>query len=144
MDFLNQASAQVTNLFRSMSMGARIVAGLLLAVIVISLAYLFNHQLAAPDSYLMGGQPVHGDEIDAIVGALGQAGLTNHTVDGNRIRVPRGEEATYMAALADAGALPKNYGSYLQEAVSGGGMLVSKSKQAQMNKVALTRELGAV
>jgi flagellar M-ring protein FliF len=143
MDFLNQASAQVTNLFRSMSMGARIVAGLLLAVIVISLAYLFNHQMVGMDAYLMGGEPVAADEINEITGALGKAGL-KFELDGLRIRVPRGEEATYMAALVDAGAQPKNYGSYLQKALSDGGMLVSKAKQAQMNKVALQMELASV
>jgi flagellar M-ring protein FliF len=141
MDFLNQASAQITNLFRSMSAGARIVAGLLVAVIVVSLAYLFNHQFAGPDSYLMGGEPVSPQEINEVLAAFGQAGLKDHQLDGLRIRVPRGQEATYMAALADAGALPKNYGSYLQKALADSGPLVSKSKEAQMTKVAVQQEL---
>jgi flagellar M-ring protein FliF len=141
MDFLNQASAQITNLFRSMSAGARIVAGLLIAVIVVSLAYLFNHQFAGPDSYLMGGEAVSAQEINEITAAFGQAGLKDFHLDGLRIRVPRGQEATYMAALADAGALPKNYGSYLQKALDAAGPLVSKSKEAQLTKVALQQEL---
>jgi flagellar M-ring protein FliF len=144
MDFLNQAFAQATNLFRSMSVGARIVAALLLAVIVVSLTYLFNHRLAAPDSYLMGGEPIASDEINAITGALGEAGLKNFTVDGNRIRVPRGEEATYMAALLDGGVLPGSYGSYLEKALSDGGWLVSKAKQKELNKVAKQMELQRV
>jgi flagellar M-ring protein FliF len=141
MDFLNQASAQITNLFRSMSAGARIVAGLLVAVIVISLAYLFNHQFAGPDSYLMGGEPVSPQEINEVIAAFGQANLRDFQLDGHRIRVPRGQEATYMAALADAGALPKNYGSYLQKALADAGPLVSKSKEAQMTKLAVQQEL---
>jgi flagellar M-ring protein FliF len=141
MDFLNQASAQITNLFRSMSAGARIVAGLLIAVIVVSLAYLFNHQFAGPDAYLMGGEAVSATEINEIEAAFGQAGLKDYRLDGLRIRVPRGQEAIYMAALADADALPKNYGSYLQKALLAAGPLVSKSKEAQLTKLAVQQEL---
>lgn len=144
MDFINQASAQISALFRSMSAGARITAGLLLAVIVISLGYLFNHQMAAPDAYLLGGEPFSSNELPAIQGALGKAGLKSFTMDGNRIRVPRGEEATYMAALADANVLPANYGSYLQRALADGGPFTSKNKQAELLKVAKQDELARV
>ncbi|MEX2138818.1 MAG: hypothetical protein WD894_06125 [Pirellulales bacterium] len=144
MDFLNRASAQITNLFRSMSVGARIVAALLLTVIVVSLVYLFNHQFAGPDSYLMGGEPIQREEIDNIVGVLGQAGLTNFSVEGGRIRVPRGEEPIYTAALLEKGALPGAYGSYLQKALTEGGTFGSKARQTQLNKVALQMELAKV
>ena len=40
MDFLNKAIAQLSELFRSMTPGARITAGLLLAVVVISVAVI--------------------------------------------------------------------------------------------------------
>ena len=43
MDFLNKAIAQLSDLFRSMTPGARITAGLLLAVVVVSMGYLFQH-----------------------------------------------------------------------------------------------------
>jgi flagellar M-ring protein FliF len=144
MDFLNQASAQITNLFRSMSMGARIVAALLLTVIVVSLVYLFNHQFAGPDSYLMGGEPIPPQELNNIVAVLGQAGLTNFEVDGGRIRVPRGEEAIYAAALLEQGALPSAYGSYLQKALSDAGTFGSKARQAHLIKDAMQRELARV
>jgi flagellar M-ring protein FliF len=144
MDFLNQASAQLANLFRSMSVGARIMAGLLLLIIVVSLAYLFNHQFAGPDAYLMGGAAIEPEEMNAIMGALGKAGLKNFVADGGRIRIPRGEEAAYMAALVDQGVVPGGYGSYLQKAATEGGMLVSKARQAQLTKVAIQRELQRV
>jgi flagellar M-ring protein FliF len=141
MDLLNQAQAQIANLFRSMSAGARVVAGLLLAVVVVSLAFLFNHRVSGPDAYLMGGEPIAHDEVNRIVGALGKAGLKNFQVEGDRIRVPHGEEATYMAALVDEGALPGNFGSYLQKAVSDGGMLVPKAMQLERRQVAMQMEL---
>ena len=49
MDFVNKAFAQASDLFRSMTPAARITTGLLLAAVVISVGYLFNHQNAAPD-----------------------------------------------------------------------------------------------
>ena len=45
MDFLNKAFAQLSDLFRSMTPAARITAGLLLAVVVVSLVYLFRYQV---------------------------------------------------------------------------------------------------
>ncbi len=44
MDFLNKALAQFSDLFRSMTPGGRITAGLLLVVAVVSVGYLFQHR----------------------------------------------------------------------------------------------------
>ena len=48
MDFLNKSIAQVSELFRSMTPGARLTAGLLLAVVVVSMGYLFRQGTAGP------------------------------------------------------------------------------------------------
>ena len=56
MDFLNKAFAQLNELFRSMTVGARITAGLLLVVVVVSLVYLFRYESSSPDLYLMNGE----------------------------------------------------------------------------------------
>ncbi len=106
MDFLNPLITQLTNTFRSMSLGARIVSGLLIVVVVVSMAFLFNRQLATPDAFLFGGSPVNASELPNIEAAFGAANLKNYVVDGNRIRVPRGEESAYMVALAEKNALP--------------------------------------
>ena len=45
MDFLNKAFAQFNDLFRSMSPGSRITAGLLLVVAVVSVGYLFQSEV---------------------------------------------------------------------------------------------------
>jgi flagellar M-ring protein FliF len=42
-DFINKAMAQLGDLFRSMTPGARMTTVLLLIVIVVSVAFLFNH-----------------------------------------------------------------------------------------------------
>src|SRR5947209_19917323 len=98
MDFINKAIAQITDLFRSMTAGARITAGLLLAVLVVSLGYLFNHQSSSADGYLMGGESVSLSQLSAIHEAFGKAHLGGYEIDAeHRIRVPKAQAALYMA-----------------------------------------------
>ena len=55
MDFLNKTLSQVTELFKSMTPGARMTSGMLLLVmIVISLIYLFAIQGSTANMYLFG------------------------------------------------------------------------------------------
>ena len=95
MDVLNKAMAQINDLFRSMTPAARIMSGLLLAVVVISLAYLFNHQIAGGDAVLLGGQPFTAAEMSAMEAAFGKAGLNGYSVVGSRIHVPAGQKSAY-------------------------------------------------
>ena len=118
MDFLNKAFAQVSELFKSMTAAARITAGMLLVVIVISLGFLFQRQSSGPDAYLMGGEPFPAAQLPAMEAAFAKANLSAAVIEGNRVRVPRGQQAAYMGALADAGALPPNFGSYLEKALA--------------------------
>lgn len=117
MDFLNKAFAQLSDLFRSMTPGARILAGLLLAVIVVSLGYLFNHQVTGGDVHLMGGRSFSANELPAMEAAFDKAGLKAYTIDGNQIRVPRGQQSAYMGALAENGAMPADFHTFLDKAV---------------------------
>ncbi|MDX1962538.1 MAG: hypothetical protein SFX18_05250 [Pirellulales bacterium] len=141
MDVLNQLLAQMNSVYRSLSVGARIVVTLLLAVVVIGTAYLFNNQLTPPNSFLFGGEAVSSSEIGAIEAAFGKAGLKNYVLEGNRIRVPQGEASTYMAALADANALPANALSYIKKSLDDGGFWESKSKQSERLKYGMQMEL---
>src|SRR5688572_17770903 len=117
MDFINQATAQASDLFRSMTVGARITAGLLLAVVVISLAYLFNYQVNGGETYLLGGQHFSTSELTAMQAAFSEAGLGGYEVEGGRIRIPRAQQAAYVAALAEAKALPMNWNDHLVRAL---------------------------
>src|SRR5687768_97026 len=104
MDFFNKTFAQVGDVFRSMTPGARIMTGLLLVLVVISLAWLVNHQAAGgPDKYLLGGRPFSASELTAMEAAFASAGLGGYELEGNRIRIPQWEQAAYVAALADGG-----------------------------------------
>jgi len=117
MDFLNQAAGQIRDLLLSMTPAARVTALLLTGVIAVSLGYLVQQQSASPDDFLFNGEILPGRDADRAEAAIAQAGLSGYERVGNRIRVPRGNKAEYLAAVADAGALPPNFHSLLENAL---------------------------
>src|SRR5205085_6038322 len=141
MDFLNKAFAQLSDLFKSMTPGARITAGLLLAVIVVSLGFLFQRQSSGPDAYLMGGEAFPATQLPAMEAAFAKANLSGAVIDGNRVRVPRGQQAAYMGAMADAGALPPNFGTYLEKALASDSPFAMRGSREEKLKLAKQQEL---
>ncbi|MEQ8791433.1 MAG: hypothetical protein RIC55_34540 [Pirellulaceae bacterium] len=115
MDFLNKAYAQVVELFRSMGPAARITTGLLLAVLVAAVYYLFQFQVSSGGEYLFSGRVFTQTELAEMEAAFAKAGLGGSTIDGNRIRIPAGMKAEYMAALADNGSLPVDLSTIFDE-----------------------------
>ncbi len=101
MDFLNKAFAQLSDLFRSMTPGGRITAGLLLVVAVVSVGYLFQHQASGGDEYLFGGAAMQTPTLQKMEEAFGKAGLNGFSMEGGRVKVPHAQRAAYLAALAD-------------------------------------------
>src|SRR3954468_4401665 len=144
MDFLNKAIAQLSELFRSMTPGARITAGLLLAVVVISVGYLFQHSSTGPDAYLFGGEPISSGPLDRIEAAIAKAGLSDFQREGFRIRVPSGQQAKYLAAVADAGALPANFNTILENALDKGGPWESREATRERLKIARQATLSEI
>src|SRR5688572_5990931 len=125
MDFVNKAYAQTVELFRSMSPATRIAAGLLLAVIVVSLVCLFQFPMQGGDEFLLGGRPFSPSETTAIEAAFAQAGLGGSTLVGNQIRIPRGQKNAYLAAMADNGALPADFYKHLDDATQNDNLFAS-------------------
>ncbi|HYO25493.1 MAG TPA: hypothetical protein VEQ85_11160 [Lacipirellulaceae bacterium] len=113
MGFLNQSMAQARDLFASMTPAARITAALLLGVIGVSLGYLFQDYHRGSKEYLLNGETLQGREVDAMEAAIARAGLSDYERQGNRLLVPRGEKAAYLAAVANEGALPANLDTLL-------------------------------
>lgn len=144
MDFLNKAYGQMAELFGSMTPAARITTGLLLVLILVSAGYLFNHQISGGNAYLLDGHTFSSEELTAMQAAFGKAGLSNFEVEGNRIRVQRGQKAKYLGALADAEAMPAEFGSYLANAVNKPGPFTSRQQQEMMMKVALEQQLSKI
>ena len=69
MEFLNRAIAQITDLLRSMTPGARIATGLLLVLVPISLAYLFTYRNSSADDYLLNGVSLEPADMEAMQAA---------------------------------------------------------------------------
>jgi flagellar M-ring protein FliF len=144
MDFVNKAFAQLNELFRSMTPGVRLTAGLLLALIVVSLFYLFQYRLTGGDEFLLDGRPFSSSEIAQIEAAFAQAGLKDSTVSGNRIRIPRGQKDQYLAALADNNALPADFYHYLDEASAADNPFTSSRSQELRRWNAKQKELALI
>jgi flagellar M-ring protein FliF len=144
MDFLNQAYAQLADLFRSMTPAARITAGLLLAVVVISLVYLVGFRTSGSDEYLLGGQAFSERELARMEGAFSKAKLARWERRDNRMRVPRGQKAAYMAALWEGDALPADFNSYFSKLSENESPFVNRQQREMNFKVAKQRELAHI
>lgn len=141
MDFLNRAFAQLSDLFQSMTPAARITTGLLLVVVVASLGYLFTHQVSGPNCDLMNGEPIPSGYLPKMEAAFAAKGLSQYKIDGAHIRVPQGQKAAYMAALADGNALPPNFGKALRDALNAGSTFESSQQREQRIKLGIQDEL---
>ncbi|NLX96054.1 MAG: hypothetical protein GXY83_07750 [Rhodopirellula sp.] len=144
MDFINQAYAQLADLFRSMTPGARITSGLLLAVVIVGIGYLFVERSTGPDMYLMSGESFPPAAVRDMEGAFAQAGLNSYEIEGTRIRVPRGQQTAYMAALADANALPRDFGQMMENALDSGNVFEDREKRRERLKIAKQQELSKI
>jgi flagellar M-ring protein FliF len=143
MDFLNQAVAQIRDLFLSMTPAARVTSVLLVAVIGVSLGFLVQQQSSGPDEYLFNGEFLAPADADRAEAAIAQAGLNGWSREGNRIRVPRGQMAEYLGAVADAGALPPNHDSIIQQALDL-GPFVDEQTRRQRLKAAREQQLSLI
>ena len=144
MDFLNKAWTQLADLFRSMSPSARITTALLLAVVVISLAYLFTYQPSGPGVYLMNGEHFSRSDLDAMLAAFAKSNLDSYEVEGSRIRIPRGQQAKYIAALAENNALPSTFFSAMDEANKASSPFESREQREHRIKVAREKMLSLI
>ncbi len=102
MDFLNKTVAQITDLFKTMTPGARLTSGMLLVLILASLGYLFVNRSGGPRRYLFGSQEFSREDIVAMQRAFGTANLDDYEMDGQRVRVPARRLNEYLQALDKA------------------------------------------
>jgi flagellar M-ring protein FliF len=144
MDFLNKAFEQIKDLFASMTPGARITAGLLVAVIVVALVFLFRSGVAGPDDYLLGGRAFSSAELEAMEGAFAQAGLSNYQLEGSRVRIPSSTKAQYLAALAEHQALPANFSDHFSQQITQATMFETKEQANLRWRLAKQQELALI
>lgn len=124
-----------------MTPGARLTAGLLLAVVAVSVAMLFQQVGSAPGELLFGGEPIPQQQLNRMVAAMSQAGLAEWEEEGGQIRVPSGKKDAYIAAIADAGALPSTAKDLMDAALNGGSVFDSREVKQQRMKAARENQL---
>ncbi len=116
MDFLAKTYRQAADLFLSMPPASRIISVLLVIVIVVSVGYLVTYTYqGGSGSYLFGGHEFSERDLQYMEAAFAKAGLKRWKRVGNRLRIPRGQEHAYVAALADGNALPRDFNSIFDE-----------------------------
>ena len=130
MDFVNRSYGQAAELLRSMTPAARITTGLLLVVILVSLAFLFRQRADVADEYLFGGEDLSPSQIAAMEAAFSSKGLNEWETVGNRIRVPRRQRNLYIAAARDAEAMPATPETAWQQLFNGDNPLKSTQIRA--------------
>jgi flagellar M-ring protein FliF len=140
MGFLNYAAAQLRELFASMTPAARVTSALLLGVIVVSLGYLFKGYAGVSEELLFDGAVLQPRDADQIELAIAKKNLAVLPRQGGRIVVPRGQKSAYLAAIADAGALPPNFDALLDKSLDS-SMFESESTRKARLKALLERQL---
>lgn len=118
MNFFNDFSKQVAALFESMSASARIMAGLMLGVILVSLGWIFTAQSTTSSEFLFGGKDYTDAELELWEATFGEAKLRDYERIGQRIKVPAGKKDLYLKALNSANAMPMEWGSHVENAFS--------------------------
>lgn len=144
MEFLNRALAQLSDLFRSMTPGARISSALLLIVVVVGVGYMFAYHGTSPDTYLMNGEQFSAEQLPAMEAAFAKAGLNSYQYEGNRIKVPRGQQSAYVAALADQKALPENYSTILEHALQSTNIFTDPKQRDEAIKAGKQKQLETI
>ncbi len=143
MDFLNKAMGQLADLFKGMTPGSRITAGMLLVTIVVSLTYLFTYQLNTANEFLFGSREFSQAELDAMQSSFAAANLDSFRVVGRRIQIPRTKLVEYLQALSESNFLPQNFDSAIDEAIAKSNSIIDskplqdfKFVQAEQKKLA--------
>lgn len=140
MEVINKLAVQMRELIQSMTPGARISAGLLLAVVAVSLVLLFRPGMDVPDEYLFGAETFNGKQMALVQAALSKVG-NEYRIEGNRVLVPRNKRDIYIAAVVDAGALPRDVGSIMTEALDNGSFLEPREAKKQRTQAARESQL---
>lgn len=136
---------QIRELLSTMTPTARIMAGLMVGVIVVSLGWIVSSQQSANSEYLLGGQNFSDEQLNKMERALGQAALRNYERHGNRLKIPTLERDQYLKALAEGKAIPEEWNSAVGEALlAGNNPLIAPSVTAERVKHARQQDLAKI
>ncbi len=143
MNAINELGKQISALFATMTPAARVMAGLMLAVIVVSLGWILNASNTTQYEYLFGGRSFSDSELESWEATFGESELRDYERIGKRIRVPAGQKDLYLKALSSANVLPKESGSFLDAAIDAGSPFDPMAVREFRHETARERELAA-
>jgi flagellar biosynthesis/type III secretory pathway M-ring protein FliF/YscJ len=141
MDDLLRAFGRLLERCRSMSPAARWTVGLCGVVAAVVVGVYWTHDAEA-DTELMPKVSISFGQLSTMMSAFAKAGLTGHEVRGTSIWVPHGQKDAYLAALADAKALPQDFGQ--KEAVLDTSPFTPPEQRKEIIKRANQAELACI
>ncbi|PHS03417.1 MAG: hypothetical protein COA78_18130 [Blastopirellula sp.] len=144
MDFLNTAAEQLKEMFREMTPGSRMIAGLLAAVIIASIGYLFQGGMFVQDTPLLSGVSIDSADQTAVLAAFANEGLDDYKIEGSQIMVPRSKRVEYIAAMAKHNAIPADFHQAVEDAVTNSNIFEPGDVRDNRNKVAREKDMALV
>lgn len=107
-------------------------------------AWLLRDRPLNEEVELLPGTVLPSSELAIVEAAFDRAQLTDHRTEDGRVWVPRPRQSSYMRALVDAEALPREFGSSLRRALEKNSPWQSRAVQEEMLRVAKQEELAHV
>jgi flagellar biosynthesis/type III secretory pathway M-ring protein FliF/YscJ len=137
---IDAAKARMASLPR----GVGVALGLLLMAPAIGLCFVCLRPWSTEEEFLLGGRTFNATELTSVQAAFAKAKLTGAKVDGARVRIPRGQEAAYMAALAETSVLPSDFHLILDKALGQVSPFMPPKQRDELIKNAKQRELSNI
>jgi flagellar M-ring protein FliF len=123
MTFFKTAYEQLRDLYAGLTPGLRVVAGLLTAVLAVSVIFLIMSNGStvprAKEAVVLNGYFFTSAEQRAVEAALGREQISGYVWERGQLKVPIKQEAAVLAAISKNNAMPQNamsiYSSWLRE-----------------------------
>lgn len=144
MEAIKQVWQRLVELYRRLSPNARLVAALSAVALIVCLGWTVRGAFTVDTVYLLGGQALTTEELTDMQAALAKAQLSDFTIEGNRIRVPRDLQAQYIAALAEHRALPESVPDMLTDAIDKVTWFTNGQQQADFKEAARLKSLTSI
>lgn len=122
----------------------RVVALGLVAAVAGLAAWQFREESRVGRVPLLADTLLPSSELALMEAAFDRAQLTDYTIDGGQILVPKGRQSGYMRALVDAEALPREFGGSLRRALETSSPWQSRATQDERLRIATQEELSLV
>ncbi len=143
MNALSQIGKQLSDMLTAMTPQARIMAGLMVTVVVVSLGWILTTGGGTSYETLLGASFTE-TQLDQMETAFSEAGLRGYNRVGRQMKIPTGEKDQYLRALSASNAMPEQWGSKILSALDAGSVFESPLKQATRFQTAKEQDLATL